>query len=104
MNALFENVHPKGYTPIGDKLEALLSDYLQNLESAQRERDSGNIHALKQIKPVNFIVITDGIPSMYLLLHGFHHKLISDPQRTIRRASLLPLPGGWTPGISRSLR
>lgn len=63
VNALFDTVQPTGYTPIGDKLETLLSDYIRNLESAQRQLDSGNKSALKQIKPVNFIVITDGAPT-----------------------------------------
>jgi len=68
VNALFDTVQPTGYTPIGDKLETLLSDYIRNLESAQRQLDSGNKSALKQIKPVNFIVITDGAPSMCFAL------------------------------------
>lgn len=63
VEALFRHVQPLGLTPIGERLEGLLSDYLRNLERAQRRRDNGDPSALNQIKPVNFIVITDGCPT-----------------------------------------
>ncbi|KAI6100128.1 hypothetical protein F5141DRAFT_969010, partial [Pisolithus sp. B1] len=63
VEALFGHVRPLGLTPIGERLEGLLSDYLRNLERAQRRHDKGDSSALKQIKPVNFIVITDGCPT-----------------------------------------
>ncbi|KIM57948.1 hypothetical protein SCLCIDRAFT_129376 [Scleroderma citrinum Foug A] len=63
VNALFDKVQPKGPTPIGDKLDVLLSNYIRRLELVQRKHDLGNTSALKQIKPVNFIVTTDGVPS-----------------------------------------
>ncbi|KAI6042826.1 hypothetical protein EDC04DRAFT_2866592 [Pisolithus marmoratus] len=60
---LFRHVEPDGFTPIGERLESLLSDYLRNLERAQRRHERGDSSALKRIKPVNFIVITDGCPT-----------------------------------------
>jgi len=69
VNALFDKVRPRGPTPIGDKLDALLSSYIRRLESVQRQHDLGmHISTLEQIKPVNFIVITDGAPSMSFAL------------------------------------
>ncbi|KAI6152431.1 hypothetical protein BKA82DRAFT_4111182 [Pisolithus tinctorius] len=63
VEALFRQVEPEGYTPIGERLEGLLSDYLRDLEKAQRQYEKGDSSALKRIKPVNFIVITDGCPT-----------------------------------------
>lgn len=63
VEALFRKVEPEGYTPIGERLEGLLSDYLRDLEKAQRQYEKGDSSALKRIKPVNFIVITDGCPT-----------------------------------------
>ncbi|KAI6040407.1 hypothetical protein EDC04DRAFT_2677527 [Pisolithus marmoratus] len=60
---LFRHMEPDGFTPIGERLETLLSDYLRNLERAQRRHERGDSSALKRIKPVNFIVITDGCPT-----------------------------------------
>ncbi|KAG6331583.1 hypothetical protein ID866_7508 [Astraeus odoratus] len=60
---LFDHVQPYGLTPIGEKLEGLLSEYIRRLENAQNLCDKGDSLALKQIKPVNFIVITDGAPT-----------------------------------------
>ncbi|ESK89368.1 von willebrand factor [Moniliophthora roreri MCA 2997] len=54
---LFNQIRPRGVTPIGERLEDLLRDYLEKLEAAY---DSGN---LKSIKPVNFVVLTDGAPT-----------------------------------------
>ncbi|KAI3609461.1 von willebrand factor [Moniliophthora roreri] len=50
---LFNQVRPRGVTPIGEKLEDLLRDYLGKLEAAY---DSGNP---KSVKPVNFVILTD---------------------------------------------
>ena len=49
---LFHDVRPNGGTPLGQKLDMLLTAYLERLDE-QRE----------SIKPVNYIVITDGAPS-----------------------------------------
>ncbi|KAG8876206.1 hypothetical protein FRC20_002178 [Serendipita sp. 405] len=59
---LFDSVVPYGITPIGEKLEILLLDYLSRLETAKRHADVGEHSALAAIKPVNYLVITDGAP------------------------------------------
>ncbi|PIL37408.1 hypothetical protein GSI_01102 [Ganoderma sinense ZZ0214-1] len=51
---LFDSVRPNGLTPIGDKLDRLLRQYLNELDLAKR---SGREES---VKPVNYIVITDG--------------------------------------------
>jgi hypothetical protein len=62
-------VTPKGITPMGEKLEELLLDYLLSLENAKDIADSTGDHtALKSIKPVNYIVLTDGAPSMSIVM------------------------------------
>ena len=48
---------PTGGTPIGDKLEELLLDYLLRLEQTLVDPAS------PRVKPINFIVITDGAPT-----------------------------------------
>jgi Mg-chelatase subunit ChlD len=60
---LFRHVKPQGLTPIANKLDILVGDYVEKLESAARRKKKGDHLALKQIKPVNFIVITDGAPT-----------------------------------------
>ena len=57
---MFDSVVPRGATPIGEKLEELLLYYLDSLDSAKA---SGGQAAVKNIKPVNYIVLTDGVPS-----------------------------------------
>lgn len=63
VNRLFDRVEPDGITPTGEKLEFLLLDYLLRLEAAKAEAEAGRPAALKEIKPVNFLVITDGAPT-----------------------------------------
>ncbi|QRV87272.1 von willebrand factor type A domain protein [Ceratobasidium sp. AG-Ba] len=54
---LFNAVRPYGPTPTGDRLDQLLGEYITELEDAKNK-------GLKKIpKPVNFIVITDGVPT-----------------------------------------
>jgi uncharacterized protein YegL len=48
---IFQTVRPRGATPTGQRLNKILKSYLQRLE-----RD-------RQLKPMNVIVITDGVPS-----------------------------------------
>lgn len=57
---LFRGFRPRGMTPIGQRLEELVGDYLWEIE---RAHDSGILANIKRIKPVNFLVITDGAPS-----------------------------------------
>ncbi|KIJ69750.1 hypothetical protein HYDPIDRAFT_78441 [Hydnomerulius pinastri MD-312] len=63
VNRLFTSIRPDGLTPIGQKLDELVGDYITKLEAAKRRKDKGDTFALKQIKPINFIVITDGVPT-----------------------------------------
>ncbi|KAG9082673.1 hypothetical protein FRC07_014137 [Ceratobasidium sp. 392] len=54
---LFSSVRPYGPTPTGDRLDQLLGEYITQLEDAKTK-------GLKKMpKPVNFIVITDGVPT-----------------------------------------
>ncbi|KAI9064812.1 hypothetical protein FKP32DRAFT_1568950 [Trametes sanguinea] len=57
---IFNSVDPRGATPIGEKLEELLLFYMKSLDAAN---ESGGLTAVKKIKPVNYIVITDGAPT-----------------------------------------
>lgn len=74
VEALFDSIDPDGITPTGEKLEILLLDYLLRIEDAQdmdREElrnHSGRGGHLKAIKPVNYIILTDGAPSMLILV------------------------------------
>jgi len=49
----FSTVRPQGGTPTGQRLNAILKPYLRDLE-----RRGGEV-----VKPLNIIVITDGVPS-----------------------------------------
>lgn len=62
---LFDRVAPYGVTPIGEKLEALLLEYLLRIETAKDQYEAGIANAMKSVKPINFIVLTDGAPSQY---------------------------------------
>ncbi|KAG8791068.1 hypothetical protein FRC12_010258 [Ceratobasidium sp. 428] len=54
---LFNSVRPYGPTPTGDRLDHLLGEYITQIEDAKTK-------GLKKMpKPVNFIVITDGVPT-----------------------------------------
>ena len=61
MQALFDTIDPDGITPTGEKLEELLLDYMLKIEEARDSDQTGE--ALKKIRPVNFVVLTDGAPS-----------------------------------------
>jgi hypothetical protein len=62
---LFDHVVPNGTTPMAEKLEELLLAYMSALERAKDLADAGDMMAMKAIKPVNYIVITDGSPSRF---------------------------------------
>ncbi|KAI0832719.1 hypothetical protein BC628DRAFT_1348038 [Trametes gibbosa] len=57
---LFDSVVPRGATPIGERLEDLLLYYLNELDAAKK---SGGVAAVKAMKPVNYIILTDGVPT-----------------------------------------
>lgn len=57
---LFTTVRPRGATPTGERLKAILGPYVRNYERAvKRTSDPDNCG----VKPVNMIVITDGCPT-----------------------------------------
>lgn len=65
VESLFDSIEPDGITPTGEKLEILLLDYILQIEDAQdrdRAESSGKGTALKAIKPLNLVVLTDGEP------------------------------------------
>ena len=52
---IFETIRPGGGTPTGTKLNAILKPYLRECEAKKANLDA--------VKPLNIIVITDGVPS-----------------------------------------
>ncbi|KAF8638523.1 hypothetical protein AX17_002066 [Amanita inopinata Kibby_2008] len=55
---LFDSVSPSGATPIGYRLEGLLREYLSTIESLHNKPAE-----LKKVKPINYLIITDGRPT-----------------------------------------
>ena len=60
---LFDSVFPVGTTPIGKALEKHLLEYLKRLDDARDKADAGDHTELNAIRPVNYIILTDGAPS-----------------------------------------
>ncbi|KAG8785395.1 hypothetical protein FRC12_017655 [Ceratobasidium sp. 428] len=59
---LFARIHPRGQTPTGARLDSLLRSYVASIERAYKATSSTD-SSITGIKPVNFIVITDGAPT-----------------------------------------
>ena len=55
VHEIFSTVRPSGGTPTGQRLNRIIKDYLRELRAAGSDPGS--------VKPVNIIVITDGVPS-----------------------------------------
>jgi uncharacterized protein YegL len=55
VSGIFERVRPMGGTPTGIRVHAILKPYLAKCEKAVAEG--------KEVKPLNLIVLTDGVPS-----------------------------------------
>ncbi|PBP17028.1 hypothetical protein BUE80_DR012191 [Diplocarpon rosae] len=55
VHEIFERVRPQGGTPTGIRLHTILKPYLTRLES--------EMAAGREVKPLNLIVLTDGVPS-----------------------------------------
>lgn len=55
VDRVFKSVQPYGHTPTGTRLQAILEPYLTRLEAALKRK--------ADLKPLNIIVITDGVPS-----------------------------------------
>ncbi|KAF8608938.1 hypothetical protein BDV93DRAFT_531191 [Ceratobasidium sp. AG-I] len=73
---LFDYIRPQGITPTGEKLEELLLAYMERLELERSQHQRVSQHTFNDpdapappkpftssIRPVNFIVITDGAPT-----------------------------------------
>ncbi|KAI9739170.1 MAG: hypothetical protein M1834_007383 [Cirrosporium novae-zelandiae] len=61
---IFGTVRPGGATPTGTRLNAILKEYMRDLEKQiAAEKNGLNIPASEAIKPLNIIVITDGVPT-----------------------------------------
>lgn len=61
VNQLFDTVKPRMATPTGTRLQAILRPYVQRFE-AELAKAGGDAEAAG-VKPMNLIVITDGIPT-----------------------------------------
>lgn len=58
---LFATVRPSGATPTGKRLQQIINPYLTNFEKAMKAK-GGDAEATG-IKPINVIVVTDGVPT-----------------------------------------
>lgn len=85
---LFDSIRPYGSTYLGRTLDVLLGDYLDEIEAAKPDKI-----ALRKIKPKNFIVITDGEPSLYHISDSIVRMLTmcillgDDPEEVIANAA-----------------
>jgi len=64
VDRIFAAVHPRGYTPTGTRLYHVLKAYVRRYEAAARAAggDPDGVDAAG-LKPINVIVVTDGVPS-----------------------------------------
>ncbi|TYJ57809.1 hypothetical protein B9479_001419 [Cryptococcus floricola] len=60
---LFEGLKPRGVTPTGMRLEAILRDYMTRLERASTLSPSIGSSSEEHVKPLNVVVVTDGAPT-----------------------------------------
>ncbi|WVQ75085.1 hypothetical protein IAR50_004694 [Cryptococcus sp. DSM 104548] len=60
---LFEGLKPRGVTPTGMRLEAILRDYMTRLERASTLSPSLGPSSEENVKPLNVVVVTDGAPT-----------------------------------------
>ena len=90
---LFDKVQPSNGTPTGAKLEKLLREYLQKLEKAQKKLvEHDDESEMRRCKPVNFIVITDGVPCTSMVQETPYRKTnfipkADDPEPVIVQAA-----------------
>lgn len=61
VETIFNSVRPFGGTPTGTRLNHILKPYLEQVEVAARRANSSSAEI--DVKPLNIIVITDGVPS-----------------------------------------
>ncbi|PSK53210.1 hypothetical protein B9Z65_3410 [Elsinoe australis] len=70
VNEIFSSVVPYGGTPTGQKLDVILREYVRRYEKSVRRKGrgspdlvNGRCKARAVVKPLNIIVITDGVPT-----------------------------------------
>ena len=65
IHEIFSTVRPCGGTPTGQRLNQLIKPYLVQLEEAEKQQKQAGRAAQSAVtpKPMNIIVITDGVPS-----------------------------------------
>ncbi|OAP56168.1 hypothetical protein AYL99_09347 [Fonsecaea erecta] len=63
VQSLFQNVRPLGGTPTGTRLNQILKPYLSELSDSLERQSRNSNEAEAPVKPLNIIVITDGVPS-----------------------------------------
>lgn len=63
VHEIFHNVQPSGRTPTGKRLREIIRPYLSRLEAAMEECERTGEDASNIVKPLNIIVITDGVPT-----------------------------------------
>ena len=95
----FDSVVPQGLSLIAEKLEELLNDYLSTLENAKQAKERGIHFAMEGIKPVNYIIITDGVPSECGVSHELVYILTSFAQLTTPNLLLFKLRSASTRGV-----
>ncbi|KAI1936284.1 hypothetical protein LOZ58_006493 [Ophidiomyces ophidiicola] len=61
IHEIFTSVSPRGGTPTGRRLNQILKPYLDELEARMRQQPGASSDTL--LKPLNIIVITDGVPT-----------------------------------------
>lgn len=61
VNHIFTTVRPGGMTPTGTRLNQILKSYLRRYEQAVEQ--AGGDPDATDVKPINLIMITDGVPS-----------------------------------------
>ena len=90
---IFGSVRPCGFTPVGRRLDDILNPYLERLQNAQsRHGDDGTLHCRRgYVKPINVIVITDGVFSDDV------ESIITDFAKSLRKLPRATLP--WQVGI-----
>lgn len=57
-------MQPSGATPLAARLDRLMLYYMDQLDRAKAAAEAGDHRALRAVKPINYIIITDGAPSM----------------------------------------
>lgn len=93
VNKTFDTVVPSGCTLVGKRLHDILGPYLSRLRNAQAGHgDDGTLHCLKHyVKPINVIVITDG------MFTDDVESIIADFAESLSKLSRDTLP--WQVGI-----